>query len=77
MGYMLVFGHCFGCGKPFGFNPELVPSIPILPDGSVGVGGDRKPICESCITLANHRRIADGLPPWDIPPGAYEPTESI
>ena len=43
-GYVHAYGMCFACGKPFAFNPHLVPSIPIGPDGQPAIGGDRKPI---------------------------------
>lgn len=77
MGYMFVLGQCYSCGRPFTFNPHLVPSIPIMPDGTVGAGGRREPICRTCAEIANTHRAANGLPLWDIRDEAYEPTESI
>ena len=77
MGYMFVLGQCYGCGKTFTFNPHLVPSIPIMPDGRVGAGGTREPICRDCVARANERRQASGLPLWHVSDEAYEPTESI
>jgi hypothetical protein len=74
---MMVYGMCFGCGRPFGFNPELVPSIPVRKDGTIAADGDRMPICETCIAYANEKRKASGLPEWTVHPEAYEPTESI
>jgi hypothetical protein len=76
-GWMMVYSNCFGCGRYFGYNPEHVPSIPIMADGSVGAGGDRKPICNTCIHYANERRKASGLPLWSVHPEAYEATEAL
>ena len=64
MGYVLAHGLCFSCKRSFGFHPNKVPSIPI--------NGVREPICADCVEVANPRRIANGLPPIDILPGAYE-----
>jgi hypothetical protein len=75
MAYMFVVGHCYGCDRTFTFNAELVPSVPILPDGRVGHGGDRKPICQHCVIRANGHRRLRGLPEWDVPEGAYEAAE--
>jgi hypothetical protein len=77
MGYMMLYSHCFGCGRYFGYNPHYVPSIPIGDDGAVTAGGDRKPICATCIAYANEKRKVCGLPLWSVHPEAYEPTESI
>lgn len=63
MGYMMAIGACYGCGQPFGFNPDLVPSIPI--------NGVKQPICAGCVTIANPRRVANGLEPIVPLPGAY------
>lgn len=67
MGVVFVMGACYGCGKPFGFNPHLVPSIPI--------NGVREPICPDCVAIANPRRKANGLPEIQVLPGAYEPID--
>jgi hypothetical protein len=72
-----VWGSCFGCGRTFTFNPHRVPSIPIDADGKVATGGDRKPICRDCATIANHRRKAAGLALWDVSDEAYEPAEGM
>jgi hypothetical protein len=77
MGYMFVFGTCFGCGRAFTFNPDHVPSIPIRKDGTIGADGDRQPICATCIAYANEKRKASGLPLWTVHPDAYEPAESM
>ena len=65
MGYVFVFGPCFGCHRPFSYNPHYVPSI--------RVDGERHPICRGCIAIANPRRKANGLPEIVPHPDAYEP----
>lgn len=67
MGYVIMHGECIACRQLFGFNPNLVPSIPI--------NGVRQPICRTCVDIANPRRIENGLPPIDVLPGAYEPCD--
>jgi hypothetical protein len=67
MGYAVVIGPCFGCARPFSYNPRLVPSLT--------VDGVREPICQLCVDRANPKRIARGLPPIVPLPGAYEPIE--
>jgi hypothetical protein len=67
---MIGMAPCYACGRTFAFNVELVPSFP-APEH----GGDRMPICESCIRIVNHRRRQNGLEEWPVPPGAYEPEE--
>jgi len=62
-----VVGTCVGCKKPFSFHPNLVPSV--------RVRGSREPICKACVTAANPKRIANGLEPIVILPGAYEAAE--
>lgn len=61
----VMYAACFTCGKPFGFNPHLVPSIR---DRS----GELQPVCEGCITRANEIRKETGLPPHPVARGAYE-----
>jgi hypothetical protein len=63
---------CFGCGKYFSFNPELVPSIRVNSKGKPDPRGVREPICRTCVERVNPKRIANGLPPIVIPEGAYE-----
>lgn len=31
-GRFIAFGRCWGCGRSFTFDPDLVPSIPIDPE---------------------------------------------
>ncbi len=64
MGYVLAFSSCYGCGAPFSYNPNKVPSIRI--------NGIREPVCKSCIERANPQRIANGLEPIVPAPDAYE-----
>lgn len=53
-------GNCGQCGKLFTFNPHLVPSL------------NNVPFCKTCIDRANPVRIAKGLQPITILPGAYD-----
>ncbi len=64
MGFAMCMGPCFGCGKTFSFNPVRVPSI--------RVEGVKQPVCRECIEAANPKRVANGLDPIEILPGAYE-----
>ena len=66
MGYMIAFGPCLICRRPFGFNPHSVPS-------SSAVTGEREPICRDCVNVLNASRIAQGLPQIVPAPDAYEP----
>lgn len=61
MGYAIAFGNCFGCGMTFGFNPMRVPSL------------HGRPVCGSCMALANTKRVERGDAPHPIHPEAYEP----
>lgn len=65
MPYLIVFGSCISCHRPFGFNPEKVPSL--------RVNGEREPVCRDCIERVNPARVANGLPAFTIHPQAYEP----
>lgn len=65
MGYVFVLAPCIGCGKPFGFHPDKVPSLLI--------NGVREPVCQACVNRANPLRKANGLPLIVPLPGAYEP----
>jgi hypothetical protein len=65
MGWVYCHGYCFGCGRPFSFNPHSVPSI--------GVHGVREPVCQACVDRVNPDRIRDGLPPIVPLPDAYDP----
>ena len=67
MGYAFIMGQCFGCKQMFSFNPNKVPSIRI--------DGVKQPVCQSCVTIANPKRKANGLEPIEVLPGAYEPCE--
>jgi hypothetical protein len=67
MGYAIVMSPCFGCGRPFAYNPHRVPSVT--------VNGRREPICQHCLTIVNPRRRANGLPEIVPLPDAYEPID--
>lgn len=67
MGYMFAMSGCFGCGRLFSFNPELVPSVMVK--------GRREPICQECVDRANPVRIKNGLEPISVLPGAYDSQE--
>lgn len=69
MAYMIVIGSCYGCRRVFQFNADHVPAVVI--------NGEREPICRECVERANPRRIANGLPPIEILPDAYEAQEVI
>jgi hypothetical protein len=67
MGYVFVFGPCYGCRRVFSFSAERVPSIV--------VEGVREPICAECVERANRVRIANGMSPIVPLAGAYEADE--
>lgn len=71
MAYMFVYGRCFTCGTLFGFNPDLVPSLPASVTGT----GEKEPVCKTCVAIANPTRVANKLDPITILPGAYDPQE--
>ena len=64
MGYVLAMSPCIGCKQPFSYNPHKVPSIRI--------NGVREPVCRICVDRVNPARIANGLEPIVVQPGAYE-----
>lgn len=59
-GYASLIAPCWGCGQLVLGNPRTVPSK------------DNQPVCKSCMTLVNQKRIAGGLAPFVIPNDAYE-----
>lgn len=67
MGYYVAMSPCVGCGRVFGFNPDRVPSL--------RVNGAREPVCGDCVERVNPTRIANGLAPIEVLPGAYEPVD--
>jgi len=67
MGYAFAMGLCFGCKRPFTFNPVRVPSVV--------VDGERYPICAGCVERANPLRAKNGLPLIVPLPGAYDPCD--
>lgn len=76
MGYVFVLSPCFGCGVPFSYNPNLVPSIRVNARGQPDLNGEREPICHGCVRQANPSRIANGLSPIEVMPGAYDAAEA-
>jgi len=64
MGAYFMVGRCFGCKRPFSFNPHRVPSVV--------VDGVREPVCEACVAIANPQRERNGLEPIRVLPGAYD-----
>jgi hypothetical protein len=67
MGYMFCTAACINCKRLFTFNPNTVPSV--------NVNGSRQPICRPCVEWANPQRVAKGLEPIRVLPGAYEAQE--
>jgi hypothetical protein len=67
MAQELAVGICFGCRLPMQFNAELVPSI--------RHEGVLQPICRVCVARVNPQRVANGLDPIVVQPGAYDPKE--
>lgn len=78
MGYMIAISRCFGCGRTFGYNPDLVPSVRVSYVAGKPVAdpnGVAEPICQACVDRANPTRLANGLPPIEVEPGAYAEQE--
>lgn len=75
MGYMIVLGICYSCGRPFSFNADYVPSVRVNAEGVEDPAGERMPICRHCIDAANPIRVANGLNPLVPHPDAYEASE--
>lgn len=68
---LVAIAPCVGCARPFAFDPDTVPSVPIDPVTrlSPDLGGDparavRQPVCLACRLAANPARLAAGLQPW-------------
>lgn len=71
MGYMIVVGPCFICGRTFEYNAEAVPSM--VPPGKTHA--QREPVCGACMTRINAKRAEMDLPPHPIRADAYEGQE--
>jgi hypothetical protein len=67
MGFAMAYSACIGCRQVFAYNPLRVPSVRI--------NGQLEPICPSCVARTNPRRVANGLPPIEPLPDAYEPLD--
>jgi len=65
MSYAFVHGPCCVCKQPMSYHPHRVPSIRI--------DGEREPVCQNCVAIANPRRIAKGLKPFVVHANAYQP----
>lgn len=74
-GFMVVMGECYGCGRVFTFNADLVPSIRVNAQNVPDPNAPARPVCRDCVERANPRRIANGLPPIEVLSGAYEAEE--
>jgi hypothetical protein len=72
MSIMTCMGHCYTCGKLITFSPTRVPSLP----ANLTKTGEKEPVCRDCVERANPARIANGLPPIEILPGAYDGDEA-
>ena len=68
MGYAMMIGKCWGCGRMFGFNPHKVPS---MRDHK----GVRQPVCKNCVDAANVEKAKRGLPLFEYPDNAYQPCD--
>lgn len=68
MGYAIMMGSCYCCGKIFGFHPHKVPSIR---DGK----GIRQPVCQTCVDAANLIRPKKGLNLIQYSEDAYGPCD--
>lgn len=64
MGFMALFAPCFACKRVFTSNPNTVPSY------------NGEPVCHSCMTRVNEKRIERGLDPFPIASDAYEAAEA-
>ncbi len=63
MSYMTLMAECYLCQTVFSSNPNLVPSVA------------NQPICETCMERVQEARKAQGMKPFPVPAGAYEPEE--
>jgi hypothetical protein len=69
MTYMFLLASCLRCGKTFGSNPELVPTVR-------DANNVKQPICGSCVSDIQALQRNMNVPVWPSPmPGAYEPVE--
>jgi len=68
MGVAFLWSACYACGAMMSCNPNRVPSLR-------DADNVRQPICQSCITRANTKRVELGLPAFEISPDAYEPVD--
>lgn len=62
---MTGMAECYNCRRLFTFSPARVPVAV--------VNGERHPVCAACVARLNEKRVAAGMEPVEILPGAYEP----
>jgi hypothetical protein len=67
-GYVFAVAPCVVCQQRFFFSAERVPSVVVR--------GERRPICSGCVEVVNPLRVANGLEPIVVLPGAYKPDEA-
>jgi hypothetical protein len=86
---LVAIGPCYLCGRPFPFNPDLVPSLRVDPatntppdvgdhPGGLEAATARsvaRPLCEPCVGRANKTRARMGLPPIEVLASAYQAQE--
>lgn len=65
MSVFMATATCVCCGHLFTFHLKKVPVVKLE--------SGRYPVCRNCINTANPLRVAKGLDPIAIPPGAYGP----
>ena len=66
MAFAFMHGTCFVCSRFVSFHPHKVPSVR-------DKHNERQPVCEACVLNANHKAKSEGMAPFVIPSGAYEP----
>jgi hypothetical protein len=88
---LIGYGPCFLCGRPFTFNPNWVPSVPIDPltgqppdvdthaDGleAATARAVKHPLCAGCVNDVNAERAQRGQRSIYVSPHAYESTDSL
>lgn len=73
MSVYFVIAPCLGCGIPFPFNPDRVPSLRVNDEGQPDPRGRRQPVCRTCWGRRQAYRREQGLPEETLLDGAYAP----
>lgn len=77
----IAHGRCYACDKPFSFNPQLVPSVPLRSDGKLAEHAREiahaAPLCRPCATALNEERGRQRKTTWNITDAAYAPAEGL